>query len=1438
MNYKAKSTFQEGLVMDFSPDNSSSDSLTSALNATLLTYNGNELCLQNDMGNGRVETAYLPEGYIPVGTCEFGDIIYIVSYNPLINKSQIGCFPSPERNITSTELGGCKSSLSSNDFQEIKDGKVTGKLKAASVKKILYNKEINPGDKYIIGAENIDIQNYITDLGNTSHIYGAYPKLLKIHVIAIEDSGKITYLDSSVHWYKKTSQKISKDFFIANLKNDQSGVPDIDQYRNNLSSGYSIFQSKVSGKLALLIELEKINSFSCTYDIYTSNSETLENTNNEVYKDHKVYWSINWDSSDNNINPNYIVLTKSEWVGKNAGKWYPFIKNDDGSYKLDYTSGGLDINYLPTSFYNQNGEIQTGYWNAEISRSYLPEDKLMSYKIFIDSGSYSKIEQIKLNEILDFPCYSGQVLSKLTVARNNGLPIIDVNKIGQYYINLHHINKDEYYTISNEGEYKEIPNPIWIEDDIVNNYFKSQIYKEFTTFSIPYKQVFENKVLYPDISNLVYHYNITPAMPYGLLEELTQDGYINFSKVGTGEINLTHWKYYNAENISTLTLGLEVYPEINKGVAEVTIDFYDNQDVAATYHITNKNSYSGQFTEYIPLNGQSSNYKLNNMDSNNEEILHAGTQVSKLEGNNLIYRNGDKNYKIYTKNDRYFYKTDENSEEIEVTEITNVYNNDAGILYSNIVYLAKITVKYCSKDALGNYDTSNTSSYKQFYRWYWTNNMFNQYYYNTNDFAPLQAVLDLDLQATYKSNSNWNKKQVEYKRTDYQIENPGLNNLSAIVQYINQTGEADSNGNIDVDIQIGLQNDYNTFNIAKSIDGNNQLENFTLTTTLGKSYISNDPEKPDIKYINSPTSDLSTNIYPIQDESENGKIDDTNASSTLLNLVGISNISSVQELWENPNLYKNRYSINFSNSMGASQKNDKFSYIDKNGEYAEINNYSQVNKENFDGSPIQLSFSGIHFSKYYKEAVEQTEDVNTLVPLINTLTDLEQYNLSLIDNHFIFKNIVAIICEKSSDKEMPQKCTFKIYETDNSNGTFSYLNEVASYIAKSAYNEFGITKDSGNIKLWEESADIRDSNNEKVSLSDIFKYDINLVVFITPTDFWVVEDYDRSDSVSAPDNYILNFKVLNGTLPPSTEDLTLINDTITGVCGIAMKDIDNNIHLLNQLAPMKSGTFNIEGDERDFKTFSQIINYKYGDNVYIGNVVASILGNLYKVSDDISSITFNSIYNIIYLDQNNSLYSKDIIYNLNVKQSVLHNKLLLMKGISYDSYIEKLKTISKNIDNDSNINFILQSVQKNIPIQLVFNYISPSTIISNTTGNMAIRANYDSSYTIIPSVYDNNSLYSYNKNDKQAQIASVINCNNINNVLNNNGLLVYSYDYGITHKNNNFSSIFKYENGQLLLKKVSYNRYEMIAFSEQNYTPSSVGGIVKREYLTDFLKYV
>jgi hypothetical protein len=73
--------------------------------------NGNEAILQNDMGNGRVESAFLPNGYVPVGMKEYGGIIYIASYNPITNKSQLGCFPSPERNIDQTETGNPETIL-------------------------------------------------------------------------------------------------------------------------------------------------------------------------------------------------------------------------------------------------------------------------------------------------------------------------------------------------------------------------------------------------------------------------------------------------------------------------------------------------------------------------------------------------------------------------------------------------------------------------------------------------------------------------------------------------------------------------------------------------------------------------------------------------------------------------------------------------------------------------------------------------------------------------------------------------------------------------------------------------------------------------------------------------------------------------------------------------------------------------------------------------------------------------------------------------------------------------------------------------------------------------------------------------------------------------------------------------------------------------------
>lgn len=296
---KATNKFTKGLVMDFSPENTKNEVLTHALNATLLTFNGNEMSLQNDMGNARVETAYLPEGYMPVGTCEYGGIIYIVSYNPLEDKSQIGCFPSPERNISSDEIGRPKASISREDFQKVDNNGPTGVLEHNTKYVLLKNDNLNPGDKFLICSNqsiyNEKLENLLvkkdpkhnSDAVKDKNGYEIEPHpILALNVVSIEESGKIVYLNSDIRRYdvdnnyeiKDVSYTDTYSYHILGTGGDINGefdqqAIDIDSYRNALSSGYSVFKSKTSGKLAILAELIMIDSYSVTHSLQPSFDE-------------------------------------------------------------------------------------------------------------------------------------------------------------------------------------------------------------------------------------------------------------------------------------------------------------------------------------------------------------------------------------------------------------------------------------------------------------------------------------------------------------------------------------------------------------------------------------------------------------------------------------------------------------------------------------------------------------------------------------------------------------------------------------------------------------------------------------------------------------------------------------------------------------------------------------------------------------------------------------------------------------------------------------------------------------------------------------------------------------------------------------------------------------------------------------------------------------
>jgi len=88
--------------------------------------------------------------------------------------------------------------------------------------------------------------------------------------------------------------------------------------------------------------------------------------------------------------------------------------------------------------------------------------------------------------------------------------------------------------------------------------------------------------------------------------------------------------------------------------------------------------------------------------------------------------------------------------------------NDCGTLYSNMLYLLKIIVKYCPKDALGNLDPSQTEEFKIYYRWMYTTPIFNDYYFQVTDFDNIDLNLILDIVAQYTFNNSYYYKSFAY----------------------------------------------------------------------------------------------------------------------------------------------------------------------------------------------------------------------------------------------------------------------------------------------------------------------------------------------------------------------------------------------------------------------------------------------------------------------------------------------------------------------------------------------------------------------------------------------------------------------------------------------------------------------------------------------------
>ena len=227
---QAQNTFNEGMVLDNHPLMTPNTVLTDALNATLVTMNGNEMVLQNDMGNARVENAKLPPGYIPIGMKEYGGIIYIACYNPLTNKGQIGCFPSPQRQKTATQISKITPTFEFPDVTKISENSYN--INSTLIKCEIFPNEtiIRSGDKFSIGLPldkifGYNVAAYVSNYNNIVNGLVATPmnRMYTFGIATLDNNGQLRDITSQLKRYDQNGAQIQFTNIDSDLYKFNSG---------------------------------------------------------------------------------------------------------------------------------------------------------------------------------------------------------------------------------------------------------------------------------------------------------------------------------------------------------------------------------------------------------------------------------------------------------------------------------------------------------------------------------------------------------------------------------------------------------------------------------------------------------------------------------------------------------------------------------------------------------------------------------------------------------------------------------------------------------------------------------------------------------------------------------------------------------------------------------------------------------------------------------------------------------------------------------------------------------------------------------------------------------------------------------------------------------------------------------------------------------------
>lgn len=554
---QAQNTFNEGMVLDNHPLMTPNTVLTDALNATLVTMNGNEMVLQNDMGNARVENAKLPPGYIPIGMKEYGGIIYIACYNPLTNKGQIGCFPSPQRQKTATQISEITPTFKFPDVTYIKEenDEEWYKINSLLTKCEIFPKGtiIRSGDKFSVGlpissmfgTDNIDStgENFISNYDNVENGLVKTPmnRMYTFGVATLDNNGQLRDITNQLKRYKGGQQvqfsNIDSDLYKFNCgywqnemsTEDKDGLVSSELMdQTNVQSKLNTYNSKLFGRLFLYAKYNTVQSIEVSVIGYKKLDDN-NTINNPIYTGH----------TDNDYSDVELPLIQNQKDLQIDSKILLLIYVN---YKYNCPDGSKALN----------------------SKSLV--EPLEGYKYYFDKSNQNIIRGIQF--------------------------IINNNSI----YNLPFSIPNDYNKNYNLG----YGYPLY--DKITNIYSFSQVY------ALPLNT--SDKISWTAYPVTYFYDN---GLKFGEIPDESVSGELNPDNINSGKMELNAWRYYVNNDRVLLTWGFESYPRENDVISEVSFSFYDVAYNTLKWKFFTKErvSYNGEFNENFDISNfisDSSNY--------------------------------------------------------------------------------------------------------------------------------------------------------------------------------------------------------------------------------------------------------------------------------------------------------------------------------------------------------------------------------------------------------------------------------------------------------------------------------------------------------------------------------------------------------------------------------------------------------------------------------------------------------------------------------------------------------------------------------------------------------------------------------------------------------------------------------------------------------------